>query len=135
MGFLSEFKEFISRGKVLDLAIGVVIGGAFHKIISSLVSDVIMPPIGILIGGVNFKEIKLTLKQAVTDAAGKITSEAVTLNIGIFIQTIFDFMIITFTVFMVIKAINRFNKKQLEEQALTNQEKLLTEIRDLLKEK
>ena len=136
MGFITEFKEFVSRGKVIDLAIGVVIGGAFQKIISSLVSDVIMPPLGVLIGGVNFRELKFTLKHSVTDASGKIISEAVTLNAGLFIQTVFDFLIIAFSIFIAIKAINRFNKKKEGKIAsMTNEEKLLTEIRDLLKQK
>lgn len=136
MGFITEFKEFVAKGKVIDLAIGVVIGGAFQKIISSLVSDVIMPPIGVLIGGVNFREIKFTLKHPVTDAGGKIISEAVTLNAGLFIQTVFDFLIIAFSVFIAIKAINRFNKKKEGKIAsMTNEEKLLTEIRDLLRQK
>ena len=136
MGFITEFKEFVAKGKVIDLAIGVVIGGAFQKIISSLVSDVIMPPIGVLIGGVNFKEIKFTLKHTVTDAGGKIISEPVTLNAGLFLQTVFDFLIIAFSVFIAIKAINRFNKKKEGKiSSMTNEEKLLTEIRDLLKQK
>ncbi|MBI4945164.1 MAG: large-conductance mechanosensitive channel protein MscL [Bacteroidetes bacterium] len=136
MGFITEFKEFVSRGKVMDLAIGVVIGGAFQKIISSLVSDVIMPPLGIFVGGVNFREIKLSLKHAVTDASGKVISEAVTLNAGLFVQTVFDFLIIAFAVFVAIKAVNRFNKKQAGKIAsMTNEEKLLAEIRDLLKHK
>jgi len=136
MGFISEFKEFVSKGKVIDLAIGVVIGGAFQKIISSLVSDVIMPPLGILIGGVNFREIKFVLKHAVIDASGKIISEPVTLNAGLFVQTVFDFLIIAFSVFIAIKAINRFNKrKEGKAISMTNEEKLLTEIRDLMKNK
>ena len=136
MGFITEFKEFVSRGKVIDLAIGVVIGGAFQKIISSLVSDIIMPPLGIFSGVVNFKEIKFVLKHAVTDASGKVISEAVTVNAGIFVQTVFDFVIIAFAVFIAIKAVNRFNKKKEGKiSALPNEEKLLTEIRDLLKQK
>jgi large conductance mechanosensitive channel len=136
MGFITEFKEFVAKGKVIDLAIGVVIGGAFQKIISSLVSDVIMPPLGVLVGGVNFKEIKFTLKHAVADSSGKIISEAVTLNAGLFIQTVFDFLIIAFSVFIAIKAINRFNKKKEGKiTSMTNEEKLLTEIRDLMKQK
>ena len=136
MGFITEFKEFVSRGKVIDLAIGVVIGGAFQKIISSLVSDVMMPPLGVLIGGVNFRELKFILKQAVTDASGKIISESVTLNAGLFIQTVSDFLIIAFAVFVAIKAVNRFNKKKEGGiTSMTNEEKLLREIRDLLKQK
>ena len=135
MGFIKEFREFVSRGKVIDLAIGVVIGGAFQKIISSLVSDIIMPPLGFLIGGVNFKEVKFVLKEAVTNAEGKITAEPLTLNIGMFVQTVFDFLIIAFAVFIAIKAVNRLNKQKKKEPELSSEEKLLTEIRDLLKQK
>ncbi len=134
MGFIKEFREFVSRGKVIDLAIGVVIGGAFQKIISSLVTDIIMPPLGLLIGGVDFKEIKFVLKEAVANAEGTITTKPLTLNIGMFVQTVFDFLIIAFAVFVAIKAVNKFNKKAEEKaHALSNEEKLLTEIRDLLK--
>lgn len=133
MGFIKEFREFVSRGKVIDIGIGVVIGSAFHKIISSLVSDVIMPPLG-LIGGINFTAYKFVLRHPITDTSGKIISEAITLNAGRFIQTFFDFLIIAFTVFIFIKAVNRLNKRA-EEETPTKEEKLLTEIRDLLKQK
>jgi len=103
MGLISEFKDFINKGNVIDLAVGVVIGGAFGKIVNSLVSDIIMPPIGLLIGGVNFSEIKLTIKEAAVDAAGK-AIPAVSINIGNFIQVLFEFTIIAFAIFMVVKA-------------------------------
>lgn len=137
MSLLSEFKTFAMRGNVVDLAVGVVIGGAFGKIVSSLVSDMIMPPIGLVLGGVNFTDIKLTLKDAVIDAAGTVTTSAVTLNIGSFVQTVFDFTIIAFAIFMLIKAMNVAKKKEEAAPATppapTKEEVLLTEIRDLLK--
>ena len=135
---IQEFKEFAMRGNVIDMAVGVVIGGAFGKIVTSIVSDIMMPPIGILVGGVDFKDLKLTLKQAAADASGNVIPE-VTLNYGNFIQTVFDFAIIAFAIFVMIKAINRFYKKEEPapappaEPAPTNEEMLLTEIRDLLK--
>lgn len=138
MGMLTEFREFAMRGNVLDMAVGVVMGGAFGKIVSSVVSDVIMPPIGLLVGGVNFTDLKLTLKDAAVGAAGE-AIPAVTLNYGNFIQTIFDFTIIAFAIFIMVKAINSFHKKKTEEPAPaptpSKEEVLLTEIRDLLKEK
>jgi large conductance mechanosensitive channel len=141
MKFLDEFKSFAVKGNMIDMAVGIIIGGAFGKIVSSLVNDVIMPPLGVLIGGVNFTGFKLTIKEAVADAAGTVTSQAVTLNYGQFIQNLFDFIIIAFAVFMMIKAMNRMRAKQ-EQPAPTpppappqptNEEKLLAEIRDLLK--
>lgn len=137
---LQEFREFAMRGNVMDMAVGVVIGGAFGKIVSSVVSDVIMPPIGLLINGVNFTDLKLTLKEAGLDAAGEVIP-AVTLNYGNFVQTIFDFTIIAFAIFMMIKAINKLHKKEApapapaEEPAPSKEEVLLGEIRDLLKKK
>ena len=139
MGILKEFKEFAMRGSVMDMAVGVIMGGAFGKIVSSIVSDVMMPPIGLLVGGVNFTDLKIVLKQAATDAAGQAVP-AVTLNYGNFIQTTFDFLIIAFAIFLVVKGINRMHKKQVDEPAavaepaLGKEEILLTEIRDLLKE-
>ncbi|GIV44342.1 MAG: large-conductance mechanosensitive channel [Bacteroidia bacterium] len=136
-----EFKEFISKGNVLDLAVGVIIGGAFGKIVNSLVADILTPPLGLLIGGVKFTELKLTLKQAVMDGE-KVISEAVTINYGAFLQHVFDFLIIAFAIFNLIRFINALRKrlekqKQEEEQAPTSEptkeEILLTEIRDLLK--
>ncbi len=138
MGMIKEFKEFAMRGNVMDMAIGVVLGGAFGKIVSSVVSDVIMPPIGLLVGGVNFTDLKLTLKQATMDAAGN-AIPAVTLNYGNFLQTIFDFTIIAFAIFLFVKAINTIRKKEVEAPAAppapSKEEVLLTEIRDILKEK
>ena len=138
MGFLKEFKDFAMRGNVIDLAVGIIIGGAFGKIVSSLVSDVIMPPIGVLIGGVNFTDIVITLKSAGVDAAGHITP-AVTINLGNFLQTVLDFTIVAFSIFLMVKAINRLTRKKAETPAPppepTKEEQLLTDIRDLLKEK
>jgi large conductance mechanosensitive channel len=136
MPILKEFKSFATRGNVVDLAVGIIIGGAFGKIVSSIVSDLIMPPIGLLIGGVNFTDLKVTLKAAETLADGKVIN-AVTLNIGNFVQVIFDFIIIAFAVFLIIKALNNLQKKKDEAPATppapTKEEILLTEIRDLLK--
>ncbi len=143
MGLGKEFKEFAMRGNVVDLAVGVIIGGAFGKIVSSIVADVIMPPIGLLMGGVNFTDLTLTLKDAVPaqlDAAGAVLAEAapaVTLNYGNFIQVLVDFLIIAFAIFIMIKAINSTKKKKVEAPAAppapSKEEILLTEIRDLLK--
>lgn len=138
MKWLNEFKEFAMRGNVLDMAIGIIIGGAFGKIVSSLVSDVIMPPIGMLVGGVNFTDWKINLHKAVIEA-GQVVKPAVTLNIGNFLQTVFDFLIIAFSIFLLVQAVNRFNKKKEEKPAEppapTKEETLLTEIRDILKDK
>ena len=125
-----EFREFVMRGNVLDLAVGVVIGAAFGKIVSSLVGDVIMPPIGVLLGGVDFSQIGWVLKPAMGD------KPAVVLGIGKFIQAILDFVVIAFVIFMVVKAVNRMKR---EEPAAapagpTPTERLLTEIRDLLRQ-
>ncbi len=137
MSVIKEFKAFAMRGNVIDLAVGIVIGGAFGKIIASFVSDILMPPIGVLLGGVNFTDLSLKLKDAVVDAEGVETAAAVTLNYGNFIQTTVDFMIIAFAIFMVVKAMNSMKKKQEEAPAAppapTKEEVLLTEIRDLLK--
>ena len=126
MSFLKEFREFAMRGNVVDMAVGVIIGGAFGKIVSSLVADVAMPVLGILTGGVDFKDLKITLAEAVGE------TQAVTLNYGVFIQNVFDFIIIAFAIFMMIKGINKV-KKPVEEVKGPSQEELLTEIRDLLK--
>lgn len=133
--FINEFKDFAMKGNVLDLAIGVIIGGAFNKIVSSLVKDIIMPPIGVLTGGVNFSELAYVLKPA---EGG---SDPVTLNYGLFIQNIVDFLIIALSIFIFIKVVSKFNskkqeeEKQQEEKKLTMEQELLTEIRDLLKNK
>lgn len=139
MSLLSEFKTFAMRGNVVDLAVGVVIGAAFGKIVSSLVDGLVMPPLGLLIGGVNFSDLAVTLKEAVVAADGTVTAPAVMLKYGAFIQTIFDFTIIAFAIFMVIKVMNSMQKKAEEAPAAppspSNEEKLLTEIRDLLKQR
>ena len=133
MQIIQEFKTFAMRGNVMDMAVGIIIGGAFGKIVSSFVADVIMPPIGLLIGGVNFANLAITIKEAAGDAA------AVTLNYGKFIQSIVDFVIIAFAIFLVIKAMNAMQKKKDEAPAppppTTKEESLLTEIRDILKQK
>ncbi|MCU0425595.1 MAG: large-conductance mechanosensitive channel protein MscL [Candidatus Kapabacteria bacterium] len=134
MGLMQEFKEFAVKGNVVDLAVGVIIGGAFGKIVSSLVDDVIMPPIGLALGGVNFKELALTLKAASVD--GKVP--AVMLKYGAFIQTVFDFAILAFVIFIMVKAINNLKKKEAAAPPPappepSAQEKLLMEIRDALK--
>jgi len=138
MGFIKEFKNFAVKGNVIDLAVGVIIGAAFGKIVSSLVSDVVMPPIGVLVGGINFTDIVITLKKASMDASGTLIP-AVTLNLGNFIQTVFDFTIVAFVIFLAIRAINRVKYNTPEKPSvspkLTKEEQLLTEIRDLLKEK
>ncbi len=138
MGILKEFKEFAVKGNVIDLAVGVIIGGAFGKIVSSFVNDVIMPPLGLLIGGMDFKQLKLVLKEETVDAAGEAVG-AVTLNYGMFIQNVVDFTIIAFVIFLAIKGINNLNRKEEvvapppPPPAPTHTEKLLEEIRDLLK--
>ncbi len=137
MSLLKEFRDFAVRGNVIDLAVAVIIGGAFGKIISSLVADVIMPPIGLLLGGVNFTDLKWEMKAAEVIDGGSIA--AVTLNYGSFLQVTFDFIIVAFVIFMVIKSINKFGSKKQEipvaEANPSNEELLLTEIRDLLKKK
>lgn len=138
MGFIKEFKEFAMRGNVIDMAVGIVIGGAFGKIVSSLVSDVVMPAVGVLVGGVNFTDLKIMLKAAVIEGGETITP-AVTLNYGTFIQEIFDFLVIAFAIFVMIKAINSLKRKK-EEPAPAPAAPpadivLLEEIRDLLKDK
>ncbi|MBK9099007.1 MAG: large-conductance mechanosensitive channel protein MscL [bacterium] len=133
MKMLQEFKQFAMRGNVLDMAIGIIIGAAFGKIVSSFVADVIMPPIGVLLGGVDFSNLAITLKQ------GTDTVPAVVLKYGTFINTIIDFVIIAFAIFMVVKAINSFKKKEEEKPAAppapTKSEILLEEIRNELRKK
>jgi large conductance mechanosensitive channel len=136
MGLIKEFKEFSVKGNAIDLAVGVIIGAAFGKIVSSIVNDIIMPPIGLLLGGVDFKALKFVMKSPVMDSTGKVISEAVTLNYGNFLQTTFDFMIIAFCIFMLVKAINSFKKKEEEKPAEPKEEVvLLTQIRDALVKK
>ncbi|MBN2262140.1 MAG: large-conductance mechanosensitive channel protein MscL [Prolixibacteraceae bacterium] len=139
MSIAKEFKDFAMRGNVVDMAVGIVIGGAFGKIVSSLVNDLIMPPIGLLLGGVNFTDLKITIKEASVDAAGQAIN-AVTLNWGNFVQVLIDFIIIAFAIFMVIKGMNSLKKKKEEAPAAppappepSKEEQLLSEIRDLLK--
>lgn len=138
MSLLKEFKEFASRGNVIDLAVGIIIGAEFGKIVSSFVNDVLMPPIGVLVGGINFTDIKIVLKSIPLGDEG-IMTPAVTINIGNFIQAVVNFIIIAFAVFMVVKAANAMKKKQEAPPAPpappapSAEEKLLTEIRDLLK--
>ncbi len=134
--FFEDFKKFAMRGNMMDMAVGVIIGGAFGKIVSSLVSDIIMPPLGFLIGGVDFKDLSLLLKPEQLNAAGEITTPAVSFNYGMFIQNIIDFLIIAFAVFMMVKLTNKLAKKKEAEPIPTTpskQELLLEEIRDLLK--
>ena len=130
MGMMKEFKEFAVKGNVVDMAVGIIIGAAFGKIVSSLVGDVIMPPIGLILGGVDFSNLSIILKEAVDKAP------AVTLNYGKFIQTVIDFIILAFAIFLLVKGINALKRKQEEAPAEPpKQEVLLTEIRDLLKKK
>ena len=150
--FVQEFKEFALKGNVMDMAVGVIIGGAFGKIVTSLVSDIIMPPIGYLLGGANFADLKCVLKEgvaakeAVLDEAGNeiqaavAAVEPVTWNYGAFIQNCIDFLIVAFVIFLMVRFITKLSKKKAEEEAAapaepSAEEKLLTEIRDLMKEK
>ena len=151
MSFLQEFKQFALKGNVMDMAVGVIIGGAFGKIVTSVVNDIIMPPIGLLVGGVDFKDLKLILQEGqeeVLNEAGEVITPAVaevTLNYGNFLQQTFDFLIIALSIFIMIKAITKLTEKKKEEAPApaapapapepSAEEKLLTEIRDLLKEK
>jgi large conductance mechanosensitive channel len=136
--FLQDFKDFAMKGNVVDMAVGVIIGGAFGKIVTSIVNNIIMPPIGVITGGVDFTELKLTLKEAVVEGE-EVVSEAVTLNYGQFIQDVVDFLIIAFCIFLMVKGIAKINRKKEEAPAPepdpkpSNEEVLLTEIRDLLK--
>lgn len=131
MGIAKEFKEFAMRGNVVDMAVGIIIGAAFGKIVSGFVANVVTPPLGLLIGGVNFSNLSLTLKAAEGDQA------AVVMNYGLFFQAVFDFVIVAFAIFMVIKGMNSLKKKEeeapAEPAAPPRQEVLLEEIRDLLK--
>lgn len=130
MGMMSEFKEFAIKGNVVDMAVGIIIGGAFGKIVSSFVGDVIMPPIGLLMGGVDFSNLVFILQKAVGD------TPAVSINYGKFITTVIDFTIIAFAIFIAVKGINSLKRKEEapeEAPEASNEEVLLTEIRDLLK--
>jgi large conductance mechanosensitive channel len=136
--FLTEFKEFAMKGNVVDMAVGVVVGGAFGKIVTSLVNDIIMPIVGVLTGGMNFTDYKIVLKDAVLEA-GEVVTPEVAVTWGSFIQTIVDFLIVAFCIFMAIKAMNKLKRAEPaapEEPAAPagpTQEELLSEIRDLLK--
>lgn len=131
MSMVSEFKDFAMRGNVVDMAVGIVIGGAFGKIVSSFVADVLMPPIGLMIGGIDFSDLAVTLKAATED------TEAVMLNYGAFTQTVIDFLIIAFAIFLVVKAMNSMKKEEAapppEPPEPSKEEVLLTEIRDALR--
>ena len=132
MSMMKEFKEFAMRGNVVDMAVGIIIGVAFGKIVTSFVNDVIMPPLGLLIGGVDFSELSYVIKEAQGEAV------EVAIRYGMFIQSLFDFVIVAFAIFMVVKAMNRFKKKEevaptLPPPAPSNEEVLLSEIRDLLR--
>jgi len=133
MSMMKEFKDFAVKGNVVDMAVGIIIGGAFGKIVSSIVGDVILPPIGLLIGGVDFNSLAVTLKQAAGEA------EAVVISYGTFIQTIVDFVIIAFAIFLAVKGLNRLKRKQAEAPAAppapSKEEMLLAEIRDLLRDR
>lgn len=141
--FLQDFKAFAMKGNVIDMAVGIIIGGAFGKIVSSLVANIIMPPIGLLVGGVNFTDLKWVMKAAEVGADGKEIAPAVTLDYGQFLQATFDFLIIAFSIFLFIRLITNLMAKKQEGTPVappappepTKEEVLLTEIRDLLKEK
>ena len=151
MGFLKDFKAFAMKGNVMDMAVGVIIGGAFGKIVTSLVNDILMPPIGMLIGNVDFTDLSVTLKKAVVEAGVEV-APAVTWKYGSFIQQVVDFLILAFCVFMLVRIMNKLSTLKLKEEETaapapepepapapepepTKEELLLTEIRDLLKEK
>lgn len=144
MSLIKEFKEFIMKGNVIDLAVAVIIGGAFGKVVTSLVNDILMPPIGLILGKVDFKELKVVIqsgKEAVMNGTQVITPaiSEVSLNYGAFIQNLFDFVLIGLCIFIVLKAYQKVIKKKEETPAPppepTNEEKLLTEIRDILKDR
>ena len=141
MGFLKEFKAFALKGNVMDMAVGVIIGGAFGKIVTSLVNDIIMPPIGLLVGGVDFTNLKVVIKKAVVEGGAEV-APAVTWNYGAFIQQVVDFTILALCVFMMVKVMNKLLKKEEAKPAPapappapSKEEVLLTEIRDILKNK
>lgn len=144
--YWNEFKAFAVKGNVVDLAVAVIVGGAFGKIVSSLVADIVMPLVGALAGGVDFTTWKIVLRQAIIDNAGTIIKPATTMNIGNFVQNIFDFLIIAWSIFIMVKILTKLKKKlasdeleieKVEEkpEPLTKDQELLIEIRDLLKNK
>jgi large conductance mechanosensitive channel len=136
MGFVKEFKEFAVRGNVVDMAVGIVIGAAFGKIVASFVADIVMPPLGMLTGGLDFRDKVFVLEEATTAADGSAIA-AVTLNYGTFVTAIVDFVIVAFAIFLVVRAMNNLKKKEAEKPAPppapSAEEKLLGEIRDLLR--
>ncbi|MBD5289685.1 MAG: large-conductance mechanosensitive channel protein MscL [Bacteroides sp.] len=137
--FLTDFKEFALKGNIVDMAVGVIIGGAFGKIVSSLVNDIIMPIVSLATGSAKFSDLSTTLREPVKDAAGEVIQEAVTFNYGMFIQNIVDFIIIAFSIFIAIRMAMKLKKKEAEPAPEapaepTKEETLLTEIRDLLKQ-
>ena len=134
--FIKELKEFAVKGNVMDLAIGVIIGGAFGGVVTSLVNDIIMPAVGVVVGGVDFSSLAIVLQPEVLNEAGELVTAAVSLNYGIFINTIIDFTIVAFSIFAVIKGMNRLKRKEEakpKEEKHPTQVELLIEIRDLLK--
>lgn len=139
MGFFKEFKEFANRGNVMDMAIGIILGGAFGKIVTSFVDDIIMPPIGMLLNGVDFKDLKVVLQPETINDLGVVTIPAITINYGMFVQTIIDFLIIALAIFLVVRSMNKL-KRQKETDPEPPASKsddilLLEEIRDILKNK
>ena len=136
MSLVKEFKEFISRGNVVDLAVGVIIGGAFGAIVTSLVKDIVMPPIGYLTSGIDFSQLKYAISPAVLDAAGKVTKPEVAVTYGVFINTLINFLIVAAVIFFVVKGVNALKRqeaaKPVDPPVPSPEEKLLIEIRDLL---
>jgi large conductance mechanosensitive channel len=136
MSMVKEFKEFIARGNVVDLAVGVIIGAAFGAIVSSLVADIIMPPIGYLLSGIDFSSLKIQITPDVTDAAGKVTKAGVAIAYGNFINKVINFVIVAFVIFLVVKGVNSLKRKEAASPSVppapTPEEKLLAEIRDIL---
>jgi large conductance mechanosensitive channel len=137
MSMVKEFKEFISRGNVVDLAVGVIIGGAFGAIVTSLVKDVVMPPIGYMMSGIDFSSLKVVIANAVVGADGKVTKPEVAIGYGAFINTLINFLIVALVIFLVVKGVNSLKRKEAEKPAEpaapTTDQLLLMEIRDLLK--
>ena len=139
MKLIDEFKAFAMKGNVVDMAVGIIIGAAFGRIVSSFVADILMPPIGLLLGGVDFTDLKVILKEPVMDAAGTVVTQAVSINYGNFIQIVIDFLIIAMAVFIAIKALNKLQRKEVvapEEVPVpvpSKEELVLREIRDILK--
>lgn len=139
MGIIKEFKEFAIKGNMFDMAVGIIIGTAFNNIVSSLVKDIITPLFGFWIGDAPFQDLKITLKPEIINEAGTVTQQAVSINYGVFLESTLDFLIIAFTIFLVIKTFNKLRNKSLEPKEKTvptrKDIELLSEIRDLLKEK